>query len=425
MARRLQQLLDDKRARRAALLIALWVPVLVALLVVREVLLPFMLATLLAYVIAPAVRWLSSIRVANRRLPRAAAVLALYVGFVGILVLGGRLVVPQLYREVARLAKDGTDILNRLDDEHIAQASADLRDFIQRAGLPVEIVTPDGSAGMLVGAEAMPPEVDAMAGAPVVTPSPDAPKHIVARADRPPSMLTIDLGEMAQSLLREGTGVLRAETSKIVRQLQTVVGGVLRFIFGCFLVMMITAFITIDNERIKTFVMGMTPIEDRTRFEELLARIDHGLSGVVRGQLTICLINGALTLVGLLILRVKFALLLACVASVFSLIPIFGSILSTIPIVIVALSGGVSVAALAVLWIGGIHALEANFLNPKIMGDAAKIHPVVVVLALIVGEHFFGLVGALLAVPLLSIIVTLYKTARSRAITLDEEIHVE
>ena len=59
-------------------------------------------------------------------------------------------------------------------------------------------------------------------------------------------------------------------------------------------------------------------------------------------------------------------------------------------------------------WIIGIHLVEANFLNPKIMGDAAKIHPVLVVFALIAGEHSYGLVGALFAVPVASIIQTIF-----------------
>ena len=59
-------------------------------------------------------------------------------------------------------------------------------------------------------------------------------------------------------------------------------------------------------------------------------------------------------------------------------------------------------------WIVGIHQLEANFLNPKIIGDAAKIHPVLVVFSLVVGEHLFKLPGALLAVPCLSIAQTLF-----------------
>ena len=57
----------------------------------------------------------------------------------------------------------------------------------------------------------------------------------------------------------------------------------------------------------------------------------------------------------------------------------------------------------------GIHLLEANFLNPKIMGTASKIHPVVVIFPLIAGEHAYGIVGALLAVPTASIVQSWFK----------------
>ncbi len=68
-------------------------------------------------------------------------------------------------------------------------------------------------------------------------------------------------------------------------------------------------------------------------------------------------------------------------------------------------------------WIIGIHLAEANFLNPKIMGGAAKIHPVLVVFALIAGEHSYGLVGALFAVPVASIIQTIFMYYRRRRVT--------
>jgi predicted PurR-regulated permease PerM len=96
-----------------------------------------------------------------------------------------------------------------------------------------------------------------------------------------------------------------------------------------------------------------------------------------------------------------------------SLIPIFGSILSSVPIVIVALVSGDQgvdvIRGLAILlWIVGIHLIEANVLNPKIIGTAAKIHPVLVVFALFLGEYGYGLVGALLAVPILSAIQVVF-----------------
>ena len=73
-------------------------------------------------------------------------------------------------------------------------------------------------------------------------------------------------------------------------------------------------------------------------------------------------------------------------------------------------------------WIIGIHQLEANVLNPKIMGDAAKVHPVLVIFALIAGEHFFGIVGALLAVPVLSVVQSLFLHFREVALGIPSAI---
>lgn len=408
MNRRLLRLLQDKRARRAALVVALWVPAIVILVAVREVLLPFLLALLLAYVIAPLVRWLSARSFGGRSLPPWASVIVLYAAFGGFLYVGGAIFVPQIYREIAKLAKDGTELLNQVDDANIARLGARLEAFFDRYNLPVRIVTPTGLEGIEGG------RVEGAAGAVGVDDT--------AADAKAGKEIAIDLVEVTQGLVRDAKAWLRTEASLVFGQLQRVVTSVVAFIFKTFLVLMLTAFIAADTERILNFLFSLTPVSDRGKLRELLSRIDRGLSGVVRGQLTICVINGILTLVGLLLLKVKFAFLLATVAAVFSLVPIFGSILSTIPIVIVAVSSGVSTAALALLWIVGIHALEANLLNPKIMGDAAKIHPALVVLALIVGEHFYGIVGALLAVPLMSILVTVFKAALNRAMQLDAEI---
>ena len=67
------------------------------------------------------------------------------------------------------------------------------------------------------------------------------------------------------------------------------------------------------------------------------------------------------------------------------------------------LTQSLGTAVFVLIWIVGIHQLEANVLNPKIMGDSAKIHPVLVIFSLLVGEHFFQIAGALLAVPCMSI----------------------
>ena len=185
-----------------------------------------------------------------------------------------------------------------------------------------------------------------------------------------------------------------------------------------FLVLMVAAFILVDLVRIQDFLRSLVPEQYQVDYERIASGIDRGLSGVIRGQLVICCINGAFTYTGLCIFHVKYPLLLAGIAATMSLVPIFGSILSSVPIVAIALisSGTFDLrqGMLVLAWIIGIHLLEANFLNPKIMGDAAKIHPVLVVFALIAGEHSYGIVGALFAVPVASIIQTIFMYYRKR-----------
>jgi predicted PurR-regulated permease PerM len=183
----------------------------------------------------------------------------------------------------------------------------------------------------------------------------------------------------------------------------------------------VAAYLLIDVQRVMGFFRSLAPPARRADFDELVAEIDRGLSGVIRGQLLICVVNGLLTTAGLVLFHVKYAVLLGLLAAALSFIPVFGSIVSSVPIVAVALASGVDGVSLStglavLLWIIGIHFLEANLFNPKIIGDAAKIHPVVVVFALLVGEESGGLAGALIAVPTASIVQALFVWSRRRAV---------
>ncbi|HEX2878870.1 MAG TPA: AI-2E family transporter, partial [Polyangiaceae bacterium] len=119
-----------------------------------------------------------------------------------------------------------------------------------------------------------------------------------------------------------------------------------------------------------------------------------------------------LSAIGFVIFDLKYWPILAILAAVMSIVPIFGSILSTIPAVLVGLTQDFWTALWVLVWILGIHQIEANLLNPKIIGAAAKLHPVLVVFALLLGEHNFGIWGALLAVPALSVAQSLFNHFR-------------
>jgi len=95
----------------------------------------------------------------------------------------------------------------------------------------------------------------------------------------------------------------------------------------------------------------------------------------------------------------RLAVLLAVIAGIFELLPIIGPILSAIPAVLIGLSVG-SEATLAVLALYiAVQQLENNLLVPRIQGDAVRLHPSVVIFALVVGGTIAGLLGAVLSLP--------------------------
>lgn len=375
-----------------ATLFALWVALFVGLYMVRTILLPFALASLLAYVFHPMVGFLGRIQFKGKPLSRALSVIIIYLTFLIIIAVFSIVFVPQFYSEMVRLAKDASIFINSIDDTTINNLGRSIEQFFRDYQLPLEITPP------------------AIENGPVLM------------GPQKPNWYSIDLLGVFHNILNDIILYLKSEAKNIISSAQYFVTKFITFLFTVLLILMLTGFLLVDIESIKKFFFTLVPMNDRERFNSFLGRLDQRLAGVVRGQLTICLINAVLTLIGLLIFRIKFAFILATIAGIFSLVPIFGSIISTVPIVLVALTISPVKALIALTWIVAIHILEANFLNPKILGNSAKIHPVLVVLALIAGEHFYGIIGALLAVPIMSIIITIFSSILGKAEAMDEVV---
>jgi len=265
---------------------------------------------------------------------------------------------------------------------------------------------------------------------PVVVQRMDDGTFVIGLAEEGPTVVPVS-GFQLERVLGDSLQMVAESSGKLASDAllwsQRMIGGLIQAMLKILVTLMVAAFISIDVPRILRAFVDLFPPEARPTVKVLLRRLNVGLAGVIRGQLMICTVNGILTWVGLWLLDVKFAAVLAVIAGVLSLIPIFGTILSTIPAVLVAIAtGGFIKGVLVLAWILAIHFVEANMLNPKILGSAAKIHPAIVVLALVVGEHTFGLVGALLAVPAASIVQTLFLFARDHLrVDLAEEIRSE
>ena len=421
----IEPLTEQTQRRRRRVFTAFWSAIALAVIVgFRAVLVPFVLAAVIAYVLAPVVRRMTAIRVGKGTLPRWAAVLSLYVVIVASLALIIVLAAPRVAHEVRSFARNEVP---RLRHDITRRWIPQLRAFSER-------FVPPPSDGV--------PDTDDTPGeAPVRD---DNAIHVMPRTgggfdvQLPNDGIAIEhRGNIIRVIPRSearGRGGdddelwdrVRAlgagHTEDIVRVGRGIVGGIVGGVFGFFITLMLSAYILLTSERIFGFFESLFVPSWRPGLRELLARMDKGLSGVVRGQLVICAVNGALSAVGFAIAGLPYWPLLALLAAIFSLVPIFGSILSSVPAVAIALGDGIGPALFVLAWIIGIHQLEANLLNPKIMGDAAKIHPVLVVFSLIVGEHFLGILGALLAVPAMSVLQTLFLHWRKYALNYGDAV---
>ncbi len=356
----------------------MWIFIAGFLFAVRSILLPFVLSILLAYVLNPLIIILSKLSIRKKHLSKPVGVVIVYFFIFLISFMTITLIAPQIYKESSRLLKEASNFANSIDESTINSWSIEIDNFFKKYNLPFDMVL-------------------------------NAPKEMeMEDFAHKTSLLTIDLLKLSTDLINNIIYYSKNEIKSIILNAQIVINKMVSFVFILLLIFMITGFILIDSQKIKDFMFKLIPMQDKELFDEFLINLDIRLSGVIRGQLIICFVNAFLTLIGLLILDINYAFILATMAGIFSIIPVFGSIISTIPIFLVSLASSFLSGVLALIWIGIIHLLEANLLNPKIMGHSAKIHPILIILSLLVGEHFYGIIGALLAVPLVSVIVTIY-----------------
>jgi predicted PurR-regulated permease PerM len=413
--------------RRRTIFLAVSAVLVVAIIIAaRAVLLPFVLALVVAYVLTPAVRRVER----QARVPRWAAILLVYAVTLG--VMGGfiALIVPRLISEGQGLAAEWPHLTQKARAHWLPAVDAKLSAW---SGRPVE---PEPKTPVIPGVDGD--------GAPSTPDDKPPPFRLVHKDDGSFDVRVADgvqfrekrdgvwqieqverrRGFSSAAMVREGfdkaVAYLQENSVEVLKIGREVIFAVVRSVFMLVWTLMLAAYLMLTQEKIFAFFRELAAPSSRPSVDRFLRRLDRGLSGVVRGQLVICVVNGVLSAIGFSLFGLKYWPILALLAGVMSLIPIFGAILSSIPVVAIALTQSPATAFGALAWILGIHQLEANFLNPKIIGDAAKIHPVLVVFSLMAGEHFFQLVGALFAVPCLSIAQTIFLHFRETSLGISD-----
>jgi predicted PurR-regulated permease PerM len=204
--------------------------------------------------------------------------------------------------------------------------------------------------------------------------------------------ITEKLSQQAQQLpskLGDAAGTLRDVT----------VGVFNRFV-QLFSILVITFFLVKDGDRLLGFIYRQMPPARARRFTKIAGDISDAISGYVFGNFVISILAGLVTFVTLEILNVPFATPLAILFGFFDLIPLVGATLGGILVGIVVAFVNFPVGL--IIWVAVLvlyQQVENNLIQPFVYGRAVQLHPLIVIIAILIGAALLGVLGALLAIP--------------------------
>ncbi|SEG77634.1 AI-2E family transporter [Bosea lathyri] len=320
------------------------------LVLLRDVLLPFVAALALAYLLDPLADRLERIGMS-----RLAATLAILIVFLLIFVVGLVLLAPLLGQQLAGLVA------------RLPADAAKLQALIMERGAPW---------------------LERLGGAKLAEDAQSSLGNLVGEA-------TKWVGSVLQSLWTGGTAII----------------GVFSLLV---LTPVIAFYLLVDWDRMVAAVDSWLPLDHRDTIRGLLHEMDVAIAGFLRGQALVCLLLGSFYAVGLSLIGVNFGALIGIISGFLSFIPYVGSLTGLVLSVGVAIvqfwpEWTWPLATLGVFAAGQF--LEGNIFQPKFVGDSIGVHPVWLMFALLAFGTLFGFVGLLLAVPLAAVIGVLCRFA--------------
>jgi len=311
----------------------------------RDAVRPFLVGLLLVYLLDLPVRWLTRYRV-----PRPLAILGVYVVVAVVIVELLNLTLTPLIDEVGRLVADLPDLIQQFDAQ------------LQRLA------------------------------------------EIYAGLNLPPGVR--DWIDGAVESLQNGEGSF---DPGIVLPVVTGAGGFLAALFGYIILPVWAFYLLKDRVRLTALFDQALPAAWRPDVWATVRIVERVFGQWVRGQIVLGVTVAIATFVALTLLSQlvdpvfgRYAVLLSVIAGVLELLPIIGPILAAIPAVLLAATAGLEATIAALVVYTAIQQLENYILVPKIQGDAVQLNPAAVIFALIVGASLAGLLGAILALPVLA-----------------------
>lgn len=217
---------------------------------------------------------------------------------------------------------------------------------------------------------------------------------------------TLDLSEVYQEL----SASLRSFVTSVAQGTIDVVFSLASGAFWLVIILVTTFYMVKDADRLIEQLDNLAPPGYRDDFVRLRQRITEVWNAFLRGQLVMGLLMAVITTVACTVVGVPYAVALGLVAGVTEFVPSIGPIIALIPAVLLALFQGSTFLPLSNFWFAVlvtgmyivIQQIEGNVLLPRIMGSSLNLHPLVVLIGIIIGGNLAGILGMLLAAPVLA-----------------------
>ncbi|GGJ88218.1 AI-2E family transporter [Lentibacillus kapialis] len=158
-------------------------------------------------------------------------------------------------------------------------------------------------------------------------------------------------------------------------------------------------FLLKDGDRFKRFCLKLLPPKFRDEANQILHNMDVQVGSYIQGQIIVATCIGILLYIGYLIIGLDYAITLAIIAAVTSVVPYLGPIIAITPAIIIAIvHSPIMLLKLGIVW-AAVQFLEGNFVSPNVMGKTMQVHPLTIIIVLLVAGNLFGVVGVILGIP--------------------------
>ena len=215
-----------------------------------------------------------------------------------------------------------------------------------------------------------------------------------------PDKLALRLDEVIAQARSVAPDIVKPVLSFLREAFSSTIAFILAFL-GYFIIPVYLFYLLADMPRLKAFVQSFIPERHRSVYNEKLGEIDAVLNGFIRGQLSVCAILAVLYSIGLYFIGIDLAIAIGTLAGITFIIPYVGTIIGICLSVVMALLKFHDMLhpLLCLGWFCLVQTLEGTVITPKVVGDTVGLHPLVAIIALLIGGQMFGIMGMLLAVP--------------------------